>query len=274
MAIRPRTRPVSASRPWLSLLGFRQKPMGLRAIVEAMALGTRNMIGTAVLLVAVGIIVNVLGTTGIGNTFSLMIKDWAQDSLFISIVLVALASLVLGMGLPVTAAYIVLGTLSAPALYDLIVQGNLIDAFASGTAPEQARSILMLVAPDAANLLGQPMPREAAAALVAQIPPDMKEMVLQSTLDATAITAALLSAHMIIFWLSQDSKRHAAGLPGCVRRRGHCANSADGNRRDGLENRQGTLYRAALVCLHAIPGRRSHRRLRHLCLWYPPEYTS
>ena len=42
----------------------------------------------------------------------------------------ALASLVLGMGLPVTAAYIVLGTLSAPALYDLIVQGQLIDAIA------------------------------------------------------------------------------------------------------------------------------------------------
>jgi TRAP-type uncharacterized transport system fused permease subunit len=45
-----------------------------------------------------------------------MVNDWAHGSLIVTIVLVALASLVLGMGLPVTAAYIVLGTLSAPAI--------------------------------------------------------------------------------------------------------------------------------------------------------------
>lgn len=45
-----------------------------------------------------------------------MVKGWAQGSLIISIVLVALASLVLGMGLPVTAAYIVLVILVGPAL--------------------------------------------------------------------------------------------------------------------------------------------------------------
>ncbi len=179
--------------------------MGPRAIVDALALGARNMIATAVLLVAVGIVVNVLGTTGIGNTFSLMIKGWAQDSLMVSLVLVALASLVLGMGLPVTAAYIVLGTLSAPALYDLIVQGQLIDAIASGAVSEQARSILMLVSPESAAALGQAMTESQAAALAAQIPPAMKSMVLESTLDAAALTTALLSAHMIIFWLSQDS---------------------------------------------------------------------
>jgi TRAP-type uncharacterized transport system fused permease subunit len=46
--------------PWLS-----PKSMGPWTIFEAMALGARNMIGTAVLLVAVGIIVSVLGTSGI-----------------------------------------------------------------------------------------------------------------------------------------------------------------------------------------------------------------
>jgi len=90
--------------------------MGRRAIIEALALGARNMTGIAVLLVAVGLIVDVIGTTGIGNPLSLMVNDWAHGSLIVTIVLVALASLVLGMGLPVTAAYIVLGTLSAPAI--------------------------------------------------------------------------------------------------------------------------------------------------------------
>ncbi len=42
-----------------------------------------------------------------------MIQQWAGGSLVIALILVALASLVLGMGLPVTAAYIVLATLSA-----------------------------------------------------------------------------------------------------------------------------------------------------------------
>ena len=177
--------------------------MGPRAIIEALALGARNMISTAVLLIAVGLIVNVIGTTGIGNTFSLMVNDWAHGSLIVTIVLVALASLVLGMGLPVTDAYIVLGTLSAPAIYDLIVQAQLTDAIALGAVPEAARMIFMLVAPE--TTLGAPMAHDQAAALVAQIPPELKSTILEHTLDAAALTTALLSAHMIIFWLSQDS---------------------------------------------------------------------
>jgi TRAP-type uncharacterized transport system fused permease subunit len=80
------------------------------------------MIMTGVLLVSVGLMVNVIATTGIGNTFSLMIADWAGGNLLIAIALIALASLVLGMGLPVTAAYIVLATLSAPALHIMLIR--------------------------------------------------------------------------------------------------------------------------------------------------------
>lgn len=190
---------VAAS--WLSP-GHR---MGPRAVLEALALGARNMVSVAVLLVSVGLIVNAIGTTGIGNTFSLMISDWAGGSLIVTIVLVALASLVLGMGLPVTAAYIVLGTLSAPALYGLIVEAHLIDAVASGAVPAAAKAVLMLASPEAAATLGQPMAADAAAALVTHIPDEMRSMVIEQTLDPALLTTALLSAHMIIFWLSQDS---------------------------------------------------------------------
>jgi TRAP transporter 4TM/12TM fusion protein len=183
---------------WLS-----PQRMGPRAIVEALALGARNMISTAVLLVAVGLVVNAIGTTGVGNTFSLMINNWAHGSLIVTIVLVALASLVLGMGLPVTAAYIVLGTLSAPAIYDLIAQAQLTDAIAAGAVPETARMLFMLVSPE--TTVGAPMAHDQAAALVALIPPELKSTILEHTLDAAALTTALLSAHMIIFWLSQDS---------------------------------------------------------------------
>ncbi len=180
-------------------------PMGVMAILEALALAARNMIPTAVLLVAVGIVVNVIGTTGIGNTFSLMIVDWAGGSLFITIVLVALASLVLGMGLPVTAAYIVLATLSAPALSELITRNELAAAFSNGQVPEMAKAVLMLIAPDKIAMIGKPMALGEAQKLVAAIPPDMLKPIAEQTLSPAFITAALLSAHMIIFWLSQDS---------------------------------------------------------------------
>ena len=105
--------------------------MGPRAIADAFAMGAKNMITTAVLLCTVGLIVNVIATAGIGNTFSLMITQWANGSLLIAIVLVALASLVLGMGLPVTAAYIVLATLSAPALFNLMANADIAQALSS-----------------------------------------------------------------------------------------------------------------------------------------------
>jgi TRAP transporter 4TM/12TM fusion protein len=179
--------------------------MGPTAIYEALVKGTYNMILTAVLLVGVGVVVNAIATTGIGNTFSLMINQWAGGSLFIALVLVALASLVLGMGLPVTASYIVLATLTAPALADLIAQNDIIGAIASGNLSDSAKAILMLVAPERMAEIGQPMSMQLAAELFAKVPPEMASTFKEQTLSTEALAIALLSAHMIVFWLSQDS---------------------------------------------------------------------
>jgi TRAP transporter 4TM/12TM fusion protein len=179
--------------------------MGLRAIVDALALGARNMITVGILLVAIGLVVNVVASTGVGNTISLMIARWSGDSLLIAVTLVALASLVLGMGLPVTAAYIVLAVVSAPALADLITQSHLIDAFASGNVPEDAKAIFLLVAPERMGEIGLPMSTEDAAALLQLVPADFASTLSGSVLSPATVTAALLSAHLIIFWLSQDS---------------------------------------------------------------------
>ncbi len=181
------------------------RPMRLGDVYDALALGARNMIMTAILLCAVGLIVNVIATAGVGATLSLMIERWAGGDLLIAIVLIALASLVLGMGLPVTAAYIVLATLSAPALRDLLVHAQLVDALAAGHVPDQAQAVLMLVAPERAADLAAGLGREAAAELLTLIPPDMLALLRAEMIPAAALTTALLSAHMIIFWLSQDS---------------------------------------------------------------------
>ncbi len=134
----------------------KDKRMGLKEILEALALGSQNMIVTGVLLIAVGIIVGVINISGVGITFSQLIMEWSGNSLLIAIVLIALASLVLGMGLPVTASYVVLSVLSAPALVGLML------------SPEMA-------------------------ALV------------NAGIEIPEVAMYLLSAHLIIFWLSQDS---------------------------------------------------------------------
>ena len=179
--------------------------MGLKQVIAALELGSRNMIMTAILLCSVGLVVNVIATTGIGNTFSLMITSWAGGSLAVAIILVALASLVLGMGLPVTAAYIVLGTLSAPALNQLILQDQLIDQLVAGTLPESAKAIFMLTAPEAIAALAGPIPFDQAHALIKGMPFESLSLLYDTAFSAPVLATALLSAHMIVFWLSQDS---------------------------------------------------------------------
>lgn len=184
---------------------FSPNKMGLKAVIEAMALGAKNMTMTAILLCSVGLIVNVIATAGIGNTFSLMITQWAGHSMVIAILLVALASLVLGMGLPVTAAYIVLGTLSAPALHGLISDGMLVDALVNGQVSETAKAIFMLAAPQHLAEIGNPMTHAAARAIIDAVPVDLISAVRESMLSGSVLMYGLLSAHLIVFWLSQDS---------------------------------------------------------------------
>lgn len=94
----------------------RHTRMGFKDILDALALGAQNMVTTAVILLCSGIIIGVVLMVGMGIKFSMLISVIAGGSLFITIVLIALASLILGMGLPVTASYIVLAVLAAPAM--------------------------------------------------------------------------------------------------------------------------------------------------------------
>ncbi len=177
--------------------------MGWRELGDALFLGARNMTTMAMLLIAVGLVVNVINTTGIGNTFSLMINDWANNSLLLTIVLVALASLILGMGLPVTAAYVVLVTLTAPALYQLLIHEHLIAALTQQTLPDMVKATLMLLQPGLDT--SQPLSVSQASLVLSELPSDMRALLEEQMLDAAVLTGALLSAHMIVFWLSQDS---------------------------------------------------------------------
>ncbi len=90
--------------------------MGIRDILDAFAMGSRNMVTTGVILLCSGIVVGVVLMVGAGIKFSILISSISGGYLPVTVFFIALASLVLGMGLPVTASYIVLAVLAAPSL--------------------------------------------------------------------------------------------------------------------------------------------------------------
>ena len=154
---------------------------------------------------AVGLINNAVTTSGLANTFALMIAQWSQGSLWIALILVTLASLVLGMGLPVTAAYIVLSILSAPALAGMLADGLIVEQLVTGiTDPVAAASFMLVDSPLVAKVAtGMSMPE--ARELMASVPFELAVVMRPSLVDVESMTTFLLTAHLIVFWLSQDS---------------------------------------------------------------------
>ncbi len=100
------------------LYGLRQ---GIKIIGRGMIQGSKNMMSVALACGAAGIIVGVVNM-GIGGMITMIVEELAMGNIFLLLLITALASLLLGMGLPTTATYIVMASLTAP----IIVQvGNL-----------------------------------------------------------------------------------------------------------------------------------------------------
>ncbi|HSG07938.1 MAG TPA: TRAP transporter fused permease subunit [Longimicrobiales bacterium] len=79
----------------------------------------RGAVQVAAACAAAGIVVGVASLTGIGLRMSELIVTLSQGNLLAALTLTAVGSIVLGMGLPTTAAYVVLAALGAPALVEL-----------------------------------------------------------------------------------------------------------------------------------------------------------
>jgi len=90
-----------------------------KQIMSSLERGARNAIMVSVACAAAGIIVGMVTLTGMGLKFSSLVLDLSFGIEALAILLIGAASLVLGMGLPVTASYIVLATLAGPALLDM-----------------------------------------------------------------------------------------------------------------------------------------------------------
>jgi TRAP transporter 4TM/12TM fusion protein len=93
--------------------------MGPKEIWEAILTGARNTLIIGATLGVIGIIVGTISLTGIGLKFSDIIISLANGNLLLAMGLVAIASLVLGMGVPVTAAYLITAVLAVPPLTEM-----------------------------------------------------------------------------------------------------------------------------------------------------------
>ena len=184
---------------------FTPNRMTPKKIGEALMMGMKTAAMTAILLVAVGLINNAVTTSGVANSFALMIAQWSQGSLMIALILIALASLVLGMGLPVTAAYIVLAILSAPALSGMLADGLIVEQLVAGIADPAKAAIFALADSPLVAKVGTGMTPDEAQQLVGSLPFELAVVVRPALVDPATMTTFLLTAHLIIFWLSQDS---------------------------------------------------------------------
>ncbi|MGB4113524.1 MAG: TRAP transporter permease, partial [Yoonia sp.] len=118
-------RPITAIFRGEGQLG-RAFALGQKELLDGLATGARNMIGIGVATASAGIIVGTVSLTGIGLVMTELVELLSGGNLMLMLVLVAVISLILGMGLPTTANYIVVSTLMAPVVVELGAQSGLI----------------------------------------------------------------------------------------------------------------------------------------------------
>lgn len=108
---------VKAQRAQTSL--FNGLKHGCILVIDGLIMGAKNMIGVAIAVAAAGIIVGAVASTGLSNALSGVVEALAGGNVYMLLILVALLSIVLGMGLPTTANYLVVASLMAPVIVEV-----------------------------------------------------------------------------------------------------------------------------------------------------------
>ncbi|MFM2591018.1 TRAP transporter permease [Vibrio sp. TBV020] len=103
-----------------------QTKEGFIDLAESLVSGARNMIGIGVATAAAGTVVGVVTLTGIGLVMTDFVEFISGGNIILMLLFTAVISLILGMGLPTTANYIVVSTLMAPVIVTLGAQSGLI----------------------------------------------------------------------------------------------------------------------------------------------------
>ncbi|MEO3415077.1 TRAP transporter permease [Roseovarius sp. CAU 1744] len=99
---------------------------GLSDLRQGLVDGARNMIGIGLATATAGVIVGTVTLTGVGQVMADLVEFLSGGNLILMLVMVGLLSLILGMGLPTTANYIVVSSLMAGVVVELGAQSGLI----------------------------------------------------------------------------------------------------------------------------------------------------
>jgi TRAP transporter 4TM/12TM fusion protein len=95
-------------------------------LIDGLVTGARNMIGIGIATATAGIIVGAVSQTGVGSALADVVEVLSGGNIMAILILTAILSLILGMGLPTTANYIVVSALLAPVIVTLGQQNGLI----------------------------------------------------------------------------------------------------------------------------------------------------
>ena len=95
---------------------FKEFNKGCRELIDALISGAKNMTVVSVATATAGIIVGSVSVTGLGIGISSIIDEIANGSLIISLFITAIMCIILGMGMPTTACYVIVSTLMLPVL--------------------------------------------------------------------------------------------------------------------------------------------------------------
>jgi TRAP-type uncharacterized transport system fused permease subunit len=91
-------------------------------VINALEEGARNALSVAMACACAGIVIGCVTITGLGIVFTQVVIELANNSLFLALLLTAMAGIILGMGMPTTPAYIVMVSLLIPAIIKLGVE--------------------------------------------------------------------------------------------------------------------------------------------------------
>jgi TRAP transporter 4TM/12TM fusion protein len=121
---------MATQHPLIAL--FRRQRMngawqeGFSSVTEGFHNGARNMIGIGVATATAGIIVGGITLTGLGLRMTEFVEYVSQGSVIIMLVFVAVSCLVIGLGVPTTANYVLVATLMAPVVVELSAQSGMV----------------------------------------------------------------------------------------------------------------------------------------------------
>ncbi len=114
---------ILTQRPFVALVRRHSVKAALRdsgrRLFDSLIIGARNMVGIGLATASAGIVVGAVSLTGVGQVLAAVVETVAGGNLPVVLVMTAMLAIILGMGLPTTANYIIVSTLLAPVIYNI-----------------------------------------------------------------------------------------------------------------------------------------------------------